>query len=149
MRYFMKKSALLFALTMTLPIAAHAATATLHKDPNCGCCTAHGEHLSEHGFEVALIDESNVQTFKDEHNIPDSLRSCHTTVIDGYVFEGHVPAESIQRVLDEKPFIKGLSVPGMPMGTPGMGDISMKQGPVEVLEMAFQPTDSPRVHSVY
>lgn len=145
----MKPSALLITLSLALPMAASAATATLHKDPYCGCCTGHGEHLSQNGFEVNLVNDSNIQSFKDEHKIPDALRSCHTTVIDGYVFEGHVPAESIQRVLAEKPFIKGLSVPGMVAGTPGMGDISMKQGPVEVLEMAYQPMPEPRVYSVY
>lgn len=145
----LKPSALLAALALALPMAASAATATLHKDPYCGCCSGHGEYLTQQGFEVEMINEADVQAFKDEHNIPDALRSCHTTVIDGYVFEGHVPAESIQRVLAEKPFIKGLSVPGMVAGTPGMGDISMKQGPVEVLELAYQPVPSPRVHSIY
>lgn len=145
----MKPSVLLLALSMALPVAAQAASATIHKDPYCGCCSAHGEYLKEHGFEVEMIDEANVQAYKDEQKIPHNLRSCHTTVIDGYVFEGHVPVEHIEQVLAEKPFIKGLSVPGMVAGTPGMGDKSLKPGPVDVMTIAFQPVAEPAVYGVY
>ncbi|WP_240184276.1 DUF411 domain-containing protein [Halomonas sp. BN3-1] len=84
---------------------------------------------------------------KAEHDVSEKLQGCHTTLIDNYVFEGHVPVESVTQVLEEKPFIKGLSVPGMPLGSPGMS--GEKQGPLEVYTLAFQPTDTPEVYATH
>jgi hypothetical protein len=76
--------------------------------------------MSAHGFRVQSNDVSDVTTFKIRHGVPASLGSCHTAVIDGYVIEGHVPAADIKRLLEERPDVAGLAVPGMPSGSPGM-----------------------------
>lgn len=93
---------------------------TVFKDPNCGCCKSWVEHLKKHGFEVAVRDTSDLSGAKRTGRVPEQLHSCHTAFVNGYVVEGHVPAADIQRMLDQKPKIAGLAVPGMPVGSPGM-----------------------------
>ncbi|MEC9484191.1 MAG: DUF411 domain-containing protein [Halomonas sp.] len=134
---------------LAFPVSGLAAetAATIYKNPNCGCCAGHAEYLEENGFDVEIINTPDLAQFKAEHKIPEQFQGCHSTVIGNYVFEGHINAESIRQVLEEKPFIKGLSVPGMPLGSPGMG--GEKQGPIEVYSLAFQPTDSPEVYATY
>jgi len=102
--------------------AAQAASYTMFRDPNCGCCEEWAEHVREGmAAEIAVQDSPNMQAIKDEHGVPMDLRSCHTMVVDGYVIEGHVPAADIARLLRERPDgIAGLAVPGMPVGSPGM-----------------------------
>ena len=79
-------------------------------------------HLQQKGFKVKAnnISDNQLEAVKDKYGVPRSLRTCHTGIIDGYVIEGHVPADVVQRVLKEKPKIVGLAVPGMPIGSPGM-----------------------------
>lgn len=89
------------------------------KDPNCGCCQKWVAHLREAGFTVA-VTEGPVNPVKARLGVPQDLASCHTAVVDGYVVEGHVPADAIKRLLSEKPKGTGLAVPGMPVGSPGM-----------------------------
>ncbi len=93
----------------------------LYRDPNCGCCGAHADYLERHGFDVNVIAVEDMAEVKAEHGIRDELASCHTALIDGYVVEGHVPADAIDRMLEDQPEIKGIAVPGMPIGSPGMG----------------------------
>ncbi len=93
---------------------------TVWKDPNCGCCTGWVEHLRRNGFVATVIETSDIQSIKAQHGVPAELASCHTAVIAGYTIEGHVPAQSILRLLAEKPEGRGLAVPGMPIGSPGM-----------------------------
>lgn len=133
----------------TFPVSGFAieTTATLYKNPNCGCCSGHAEYLEDNGFDVKVINTNDLAQLKAENNVPEKLQGCHSTLIGNYVFEGHVNAESINKVLKEKPFIKGLSVPGMPLGSPGMS--GEKQGPIEVYTLAFQPTDSPETYATY
>lgn len=89
------------------------------KSPTCGCCNDWIKHLKENGFQVRTIDKGNTAIRK-EWGMPVKYGSCHTAKIDGYVIEGHVPAKEIKRLLKEKPAALGLSVPEMPIGTPGM-----------------------------
>lgn len=101
---------------------AHAAdplTIDVHRDPNCGCCTAWIEHLEENGITVNDHLETDMRSFKQAHGVPAELASCHTGLIDGRFIEGHVPATDILAMYDKKE-IKGLAVPGMPVGSPGM-----------------------------
>ena len=77
-------------------------------------------HLEEHGFTVKATDVANINRVKTSVELPTQLASCHTAIVDGYVVEGHVPAEDIKRMLEERPPIKGIAVPGMPLGSPGM-----------------------------
>jgi hypothetical protein len=93
---------------------------TVTKDPNCGCCGAWIDHLRASGFIVDVIDSGDVNRLKARLGVPRDLASCHTAEVAGYVIEGHVPADAIKRLLLERPSAKGLAVPGMPVGSPGM-----------------------------
>ncbi len=93
---------------------------TVYKNPSCGCCAAWANHLRENGFEVTVIESSTVAEVRNELGVPERLTSCHTAQVGGYAIEGHVPASSIKRLLNEKPAVIGLSVLGMPVGSPGM-----------------------------
>ncbi len=93
---------------------------TLYKSPTCGCCGGWGAHMEEKGYAVNVIETNDMQSVKEEFEIPYELESCHTSEIEGYVVEGHVPEEAIARLLSEKPDIKGIGMAGMPSGSPGM-----------------------------
>ena len=102
---------------------------TVYKTPTCGCCSNWVDHMKAAGFPIEAVDTTHVdlQGIKRVHGVPAHAASCHTAVVDGYVVEGHVPAEDVARMLRERPDIRGLAVPGMPMGSPGMeGPISQK-----------------------
>lgn len=143
----LKKLAVATLLSFPLTGLAAETAATLYKNPNCGCCAEYAKYLEEKGFDVEVIDTNDLSQMKAEYKIPEKLYGCHSTVVGDYVFEGHVPIESINKVLENKPFIKGLSVPGMPLGSPGMS--GEKQGPLEVYTMAFQQTGSPEVYATH
>ena len=93
---------------------------TVWKSPSCGCCGKWVEHLVEHDFDVEVVEEAAMAPMKAHLGIPTELQSCHTAKVDGYLIEGHVPAADIRRLLAEKPAVRGLAVPGMPVGSPGM-----------------------------
>ena len=97
---------------------------TLYKDANCGCCQKYVTYLRQHGFEVQAEDKGRAEMayLKQKHGVT-SLASCHTALIGGYVIEGHVPVAAIQKLLKQKPNIVGISVPDMPMNSPGMGEM--------------------------
>lgn len=101
-------------------MAARATEVTVHKSPWCGCCKAWVTHLEQNGFTVVALDHEDLGPIKSELGVPARLQSCHTAVIDGYVIEGHVPADDIKRLLTEGPDGTGLAAPGMPAGSPGM-----------------------------
>ncbi|EEA94792.1 DUF411 domain-containing protein [Pseudovibrio sp. JE062] len=111
--------------TGTFSFAAHAEgdkDLTIYKSPYCGCCSQWSDALEDAGFNVTVRDTEDLDTVKRQVGVPENMQSCHTAVVDGYVMEGHVPLEAVKRVLEERPDIKGLSVPGMPMGSLGMGE---------------------------
>ena len=93
---------------------------TVYKSPTCGCCKKWISHLEENGFKVKAIDTGNMSNIKDQAGIPTGAGSCHTAFVNDYVIEGHVPASDIKKLLTEKRNVAGLTVPGMPMGSPGM-----------------------------
>lgn len=99
--------------------AADPLAIDVYRDPNCGCCSAWIKHLEENGFAVNDHLESDMAQVKQRLGVPQELASCHTGVIDGRFVEGHVPARDILR-MQRKPDLLGLSVPGMPLGSPGM-----------------------------
>ncbi|MCU7876493.1 MAG: DUF411 domain-containing protein [Candidatus Thiodiazotropha sp. (ex Lucinoma borealis)] len=99
---------------------AGAADVVVYKSPTCGCCKKWIGHLKDNGYTVEVHNQRNMGPVKAELGVPRHLQSCHTAKVGGYVVEGHVPADVIIRLLKEKPQIKGLAVPGMPMGSPGM-----------------------------
>ena len=106
---------------------------TVYRSPSCGCCGVWVDHAKKHGFKIEDIKTEEMEALKQKHNVPAELASCHTTIIDGYVMEGHIPADDVKRFLAEKPDdLIGLAVPGMPIGTPGMEARDIKQ-PFQVL----------------
>jgi len=100
--------------------APHQPTMAVHKSPTCGCCAKWVDYMKSAGFKLDVHDMADVEPVKNQAHVPSALRSCHTALYGGYVFEGHVPADLIQKVLKEHPKISGLAVPGMVMGSPGM-----------------------------
>jgi hypothetical protein len=114
-------------------LAEERKKAVLYKNPQCDCCTGHADYLDKNGFEVQVVETFDLPSVKREHGVPAALEGCHTILVDGYVVEGHVPADVIKRLLNEKPAIKGISLPGMPMGSPGMG--GQKTAPFTIYEI--------------
>lgn len=97
-----------------------AADLVVYKDPNCGCCSKWITHMEKAGYDVSVRNRRDVNPIKAEQGVPMNMRSCHTAVVDGYFIEGHVPAEDVTALLTKRPAVKGLTVPGMPLGSPGM-----------------------------
>jgi hypothetical protein len=95
-------------------------TVAVSKNPDCGCCNGCVDHLRQTGFPVTVSDVADLSSIKARLGVPKPLSSCHTAEVNGYVIEGHVPADAIKRLLREKPQAIGLAVPGMPAGSPGM-----------------------------
>lgn len=95
-------------------------TVTVYKSPTCGCCGNWVQLMRDAGFKVDVVDTDQLQMVKAEAGVPAALQSCHTAKIGDYVFEGHVPIETVVRFLEEKPDVHGLAVPGMPVGSDGM-----------------------------
>jgi hypothetical protein len=115
----------------------------VYKDPSCGCCKLWVEHVKAAGFTVSVRDSSDVASVKKRQGVPARLYSCHTAIVGGYVIEGHVPADLVQKLLKEKPKVAGLAVPGMPSGSPGM-----EQGPKEPYEvLAFDAAGKTTVYA--
>lgn len=141
-------SVLLLSAVSSTALAA-TGSMNFYRNPNCGCCGAHAEYLRDNGFDVNVIAAENLGEVKAEHGVPDALAACHTAIIDGYVVEGHVPVESIERMLEEQPAITGIAVPGMPTGSPGMGMERGLQEPLQVWTIPESDGDSPSVHSTY
>jgi hypothetical protein len=119
----------------------------VHKEATCGCCGIWMEHLHAAGFTTEAFDHSDIAAVKVEHGIEPRLQGCHTALVDGYVIEGHVQAQDIQRLLRERPDARGLAVPGMPIGTPGMG---MEQGvPMARHDVYLLTAGGPVVYASY
>jgi hypothetical protein len=131
------------ASTPMTPLAAAADSSeppsvTIYKTPTCGCCTKWARHLEAAGMKITLIDMDDVGPIKASNGVPPRLASCHTALVDGYVVEGHVPAEDVLRLLHERPAVTGIAVPGMPIGSPGMEG----PNPEHYLVYAFDATGS-------
>lgn len=137
--------------TVGLQIAAEAAPdqqaplVTLYKNPTCACCADWAEHMRENGFRVDVQEGVSLAAIKKEHDVPFSLASCHTAVVEGYALEGHVPADLVAKLLTERPAVAGLAVPGMPAGVPGMPDAGPNRAPYDVV--AFEEDGSTRVYA--
>ena len=97
-------------------------TATMYKPMQCGCCDVYARHLVKNGFEVEIksLPYSQFKTMKKMAGVPERFEGCHTLMVDGYVVDGLVPMKTLNRLLTEKPKIRGITLPGMPVGTPGM-----------------------------
>lgn len=112
---------LLLACQASAPAAdSEQPLVTVYKSPTCGCCTKWAAHLEANGFRVQVKDVTDLAAVKAQYGVPERLTACHTAVVEGYVVEGHVPATDIVRLLSERPAVRGIAVPGMPLGSPGM-----------------------------
>ena len=127
------------ALTAVLLIigasAGHGQTVrsvTMYKQVGCGCCAIWAQKLQKAGFKVSSMEVVDMDRIKTAHGVPLAVQTCHTATIDGYVVEGHVPLDAIEKLLKERPKVVGIGVAGMPVGSPGMESGSRKE-PYDVL----------------
>ena len=134
----MLRTALTIALLLlsSPAIAQEKPEATMYRVPFCGCCDGHAEHLRAHGYRVKVVETRNMTSIKKKHDIPQQFEGCHTVEVGGYVIEGHVPASVIDRLLKERPAIRGISLPGMPDGSPGM--TGEKKEPFVIYELSSE-----------
>ncbi len=107
--------------------------ATVYKSPNCGCCVGYVKKLEDNGVEVEVVETEDMDSIKQQYDIPSDMQSCHTIVMGDYFIEGHVPLEAVEKLLTEKPNIDGIALPGMPSGTPGMPGV--KRAPFSVYQL--------------
>ena len=126
--------------------APRLAAMTVYRDPSCGCCEAWAEIARNAGYRVAVVDHPDMAAVKRRHGVPDELASCHTTIVDGYAIEGHVPLGDVARLLRERPSgARGIAVPGMPRGSPGMEMPDESKDSFQVI--AFDAAGKTRVFS--
>jgi hypothetical protein len=121
-------------IVASVPVRAEPPTATMYVNPQCGCCQGHANYLRANGFKITVKETHDMSLIRRQHGVPEKLEGCHIMIIDGYVVEGHVPAASINKLLSERPKIKGISLPGMPDGSPGM--TGRKSEPFTIYEIS-------------
>lgn len=112
------------ALSLLVPGVVRAAgkAITVYKNPWCDCCDGWADAMRKAGYSMTTVDMDDLSPIRKKAGVPAAMEGCHSAEIDGYFLEGHVPPEAVGRLLSERPGIAGLSVPGMPVGSPGMGD---------------------------
>ncbi len=107
-------------LVLPLPAFADPIRATLFKNPQCSCCEGYAAYLRQNGFEVEVKPTNDLAEISSKAGVPEKLQGCHTMFVDGYVVDGHVPVKVVRKLLSERPAIAGITLPGMPEGSPGM-----------------------------
>ena len=115
----------------------------LYKSPTCGCCSGYAKALREEGFKVEVVETDDMAKVKGDYGIPADKQSCHTIALADYVIEGHVPMEAVKKLMSERPNIKGIGLPRMPSGTPGMP--GPKRTPYEVYQLSPDGLVSPYI----
>ena len=134
------------SLLLATPITFAATPgATLYKSPTCGCCGEYVKYLRANGIEVKAIDSNEMDKIKQDNKVG-NLASCHTMLIGGYVVEGHVPVTAINKLLQQKPKIIGISAPGMPPNSPGMGE--MKPGTLKIYQISGTDNAKAKLFSI-
>lgn len=137
-------AALLTAAAVTLTAGSSEATEVkLYKNPQCGCCEEYADYLRDHGFEVTVEATHELVEMSEQAGVPGLLHGCHLSQVEGYAVSGHVPIDTLRRLLSERPDIKGISLPGMPQGSPGMTGI--KDRPFKIYQFG---NGEPRVYAV-
>ncbi len=131
----------ILAFTFGFAQAQEKIAATLYKNPGCFCCDAYADYLRANGFNATVVEHPNMTLIKRKYGVRENLAGCHSTVVGKYVVGGHVPIGPIRRLLVEKPDIKGISLPDMPQGSPGMS--GTKEGPFEVLTITGDDGPAP------
>jgi hypothetical protein len=132
----------LIALVGAAAVHAEMPDALMYKNPQCGCCEEYAKYLRRNGFKVTVKETHNMSLISRQNGVPEKLAGCHTMLVGGYVVEGHVPVSAINKLLAERPGIKGISLPGMPEGSPGMTGV--KTEPFTIYEVS----DEARVFAV-
>jgi hypothetical protein len=142
-----RRQFLLMTLVAAFQAPAFAADIPIriYRNPSCGCCDVYAEYLKRNGFSVELIDTLDAASIHQKYNVPERLEGCHTAIVGNYVFEGLIPAEYVKRAISENRPIRGLSVPGMPVGAPGMPGTA--RGPIHVYYL--EDSTSPRVFATF
>lgn len=143
MRNKIRIAALGMLTAISLPALAAPIQATLYKNPQCSCCEAYAAYLEQNGFDVEIKTTNELSQISQDAGVPGELQGCHTMFVDGYVIDGLVPVDVVQKLLTERPDIAGITLPGMPLGAPGMG--GSKTGPFTIY--AF--TDDGAAPTVY
>lgn len=142
-----RRLALLAALTLSAPaLAASKPAATLYKSPQCGCCEEYADYLRANGYEVTVVPTHSLSLMKRQQAVPEDLEGCHTTLAGGYTVEGHVPVGVLNRLLAERPDVRGISLPGMPLGSPGMS--GPKTEPFTIYTLPRDTAAEPTVYAV-
>ncbi len=129
------------ALAPLSATAEEQVQATLYKNPDCTCCEKYADYLRSNGFDVTVIAHPNMTLIKQKHGVGEDLEGCHSMLVGGYVVEGHVPVAAVKRLLSEKPPIKGISLPGMPEGSPGMS--GTKKGAFSIISITGRDGPAP------
>lgn len=119
-RSFCKSAILISTIGIPIPASAAATHATLYKDPQCGCCEGYAAYLRQNGFAIDVKPTNDLAEISRKAGVPNELQGCHTMFVEGYVVDGHVPVKVIRNLLAERPAIAGITLPGMPEGSPGM-----------------------------
>lgn len=144
MKKFVSLVAFGLGLLLTTPAFAGESSkvVALFKNPQCGCCEGYAEYLRKNGFKVTVKSTHDLVTMSRNAGVPDEFQGCHLAFIDGYVVSGHVPVNTVNRLLSERPTIRGITLPGMPMGSPGMS--GEKYAPFKIYELGG---DTPKVYA--
>jgi len=135
------------AASTQVPPATQRAAMMVHRDPSCGCCKSWAEIAREAGYEVTLQDHPDMAAVKKRLGVPEELASCHTATVENLVFEGHVPMDDVARLLANPGNTKGIAVPGMPAGSPGMEVPDGTKQPFQVI--AFDAGGKTSVYGTY
>ncbi|WP_028351843.1 DUF411 domain-containing protein [Bradyrhizobium murdochi] len=122
--------ATLATLVLPLPAFAEPIQAMLYKNPQCSCCEGYAAYLRRYGFTVDVKPTNDLAEISSKAGVPEKFQGCHTMFVDGYVIDGHVPVNTIRKLLSERPAIAGITLPGMPWGSPGM--TGFKHGPFTI-----------------
>jgi hypothetical protein len=120
MKFIARLATVAALLALPLPAFAGSTHVTLYKNPQCSCCEGYAAYLRDNGFDVEVKPTTDLAEISRKAGVPEPMEGCHTAFIDGYVVDGHVPVAVIEKLLTERPAIAGITLPGMPMDSPGM-----------------------------
>ena len=143
MKQLFRLTAVAALLAVSSPTFAETIKATLYKNPQCSCCENYAAYLRKNGFEVDVKPTNDLAEISRKAGVPETFQGCHTMFVNGYVVDGLVPINTVRKLLSEKPAIAGITLPGMPLGSPGMG--GSKEGPFTI----YAITKDGAVPSVY
>jgi hypothetical protein len=144
-RVFARFGTALAIISAPLPALADPIHAVLYKNPQCSCCEAYAAYLQQNGFQVDVKPTNDLAEISSKAGVPAELEGCHTMLVEGYVVDGLVPVNVIQKLLEEKPAIAGITLPGMPAGAPGMA--GTKTGPFTIYAVS-KDGSAPKVYAV-